>query len=379
MNKKPIAIIPARGGSKRIPRKNIKNFLGKPMIAYAIETALESKIFNQVMVSTDDEEIAEISKKYGAEVPFLRSKELADDFTGTTEVVEQCLEQLKTNYNLEYQYYCTIYATNPFLQIEYLKQGYEQITQNNNIYCSFSCAEVPSSIQRSFAITDKQRCQMFQPEHYYTRSQDLESSYFDAGQFYWHNKNVSTNDILFGKDSIPIIIPPYLVQDIDTPEDWQRAEIMCNAVQKYENNKDNKGAEFEEKIRKLFQSYKLDMQCTNKIYREKGIDKMEVDGIWLDKEKKVYLCCEVTCQKNALPKKIKKFFNNEENIKKHYSKFFEEKSYPIHFIFFNFSPKDKNLNNFKIDNEFFHLLNKTEIEKFQERKKELFYQKLNIK
>ena len=229
MNPKAVAIIPARGGSKRIPRKNIKKFCGQTMIAYAIKEALNSNIFEQIIVSTEDQEIAKIAREYGASVPFLRPKELADDFTGTTEVALNCVEKLKNDYGLDYQYYCTIYATNPFLKAEYLQQGYENIIKNN-IFCSFSCTEMPSNIQRSFTITNNQRCKMFQPKYYYTRSQDLEPAYFDAGQFYWHNKKFSTDDILFGKDSTPIIIPPYLVQDIDTTQDWQRAEIIYKAM-----------------------------------------------------------------------------------------------------------------------------------------------------
>jgi len=225
---KCVAIIPARGGSKRIPRKNIKNFFGKPLIAYSIETALKSKLFEKVIVSTDDEEIAKIAKQYGAEVPFLRPKELADDFTGTGAVVEHTLEYLK-NDNDKYDYCCTIYATAPLLQENYLKEGLEKL-KSSDAKLSFSVTSMPFPIQRTFKINKDKRCEMFTPEYFSTRSQDLEEAYQDAGQFYWENLNINSDEIPFGIDSIPIIIPRYLVQDIDTEEDWKRIEIMYEII-----------------------------------------------------------------------------------------------------------------------------------------------------
>ena len=222
-----IAIIPARGGSKRIPRKNIKKFFGKPLISYSIETALKSKLFEKVIVSTDDEEIAKIAKQYGAEVPFLRPKELADDFTGTGAVVEHTLEYLKNN-NDKYDYCCTIYATAPLLQEKYLKEGLEKL-KNSDAKLAFGVTSMPFPIQRTFKITNN-RCQMFTPEYFSTRSQDLEEAYQDAGQFYWENLSIKSDEIPFGIDSIPIIIPRYLVQDIDTLEDWERTEIMYEII-----------------------------------------------------------------------------------------------------------------------------------------------------
>jgi len=230
-----IAIIPARGGSKRIPRKNIKLFHGKPLIAYSIEVAIKSKLFTKVIVSTDDEEIVKIAKEYGAEVPFMRPKELSDDFTGTTDVINHAIKFLEDNGEF-YEYMCTIYATAPLLQEKYLKEGYEKL-KNSDAINAFSVTSMPFPIQRTFKLNKNGRCEMFTPEHYLTRSQDLEEAYQDAGQFYWSKINQKSNDIMFGKDSIPIILPMYLVQDIDTLEDWERAEFMYKSINKdkYDN------------------------------------------------------------------------------------------------------------------------------------------------
>ena len=228
--KKAVAIIPARGGSKRIPRKNIKDFFGKPLIAYSIEVALKSKLFDKVIVSTDDEEIAKIAVEYGAVVPFLRPKELSDDFTGTGAVVNHALEYLKEQGEV-HDFVCTIYATAPFLDEKYLIEGFEKL-KNSNAKNAFSCTSMPFPIQRTFKITQNERCEMFWPENFHTRSQDLEEAYQDAGQFYWTNLNIKSNEIIFGKDSILIILPRFLVQDIDTLEDWKRAEIMYEVIQK---------------------------------------------------------------------------------------------------------------------------------------------------
>jgi len=215
-----IAIIPARGGSKRIPKKNIKLFCGKPLIAYSIETALKSKLFDKVVVSTDDDEIAQVAKKYGAEV-LQRPKELADDFTGTGAVTAHALSIYKG-----YKYACTIYATAPFLQVEYLKKGLNKLQKDNTAKKSFGVTSFEYPIWRSFRITDDNRCEMFWKENFHKRSQDLEEAYHDAGQFYWERVGEKLTDIPFGSESIPIIIPRYLVQDIDTVEDWIRAEMM---------------------------------------------------------------------------------------------------------------------------------------------------------
>ncbi len=231
---KTLCIIPARGGSKRIPKKNIKDFYGKPLIAYSIEIAKDSKLFDKIIVSTDDEEIAKVSKEYGAEVPFIRPKELADDYAGTDAVINHAVDFFKS-IGESFDYLCTIYATAPFLQIKYLKEGLEKLKNSNAVY-SFSATSMPFPIWRTFKITKNERCEMFFPEHYNSRSQDLQEAYQDAGQFYWQKLNKTSNEVMFGKDSIPIVLPRYLVQDIDTLEDWQRAKIVYKVLKESEKN-----------------------------------------------------------------------------------------------------------------------------------------------
>lgn len=233
MGTKAVCIIPARSESKRIPKKNIKDFFSKPLIAYSIEVALDSNLFEKVIVSTDDETIAKIAKEYGAEVPFLRPKELSDDFTGTQDVINHAIAYLE-NQGEYYEYICTIYATAPLLKKEYLIKGYKKL-QNSDAINAFSATTMPFPIQRTFKLDKNGRCEMFMPEHYMTRSQDLEEAYQDAGQFYWTNRvkeKHSTNKILFSEVSIPIILPRHLVQDIDTLEDWKRAEYMYEVINK---------------------------------------------------------------------------------------------------------------------------------------------------
>ncbi|MDQ1244585.1 MAG: pseudaminic acid cytidylyltransferase [Campylobacterota bacterium] len=230
MSQKCIAIIPARGGSKRIPKKNIKDFFGRPIIAYSIEAALNSGLFERVIVSTDDKEIADVAIKYGADVPFMRPKELSDDYSVTKDVIDHALNFLK-NRGEEYDYLCTIYATAPFLQPKYLIEGFTKLKKSDAIN-AFSSTTMPFPVQRTFKLDKNGRCEMFTPQHYYTRSQDLEEAYQDAGQFYWTKLGKKSDEIMFGKDSIPIILPRYLVQDIDTIEDWQIAEYMYKSINK---------------------------------------------------------------------------------------------------------------------------------------------------
>ena len=231
---KAVAVIPARAGSKRILRKNIKEFYGKPLIAYSLEIALNSKLFDKVVVSTDDKEIASIAKAYGADIPFIRPKELSDDFTGTDEVISHTLKYLK-NRGEVFDYACTIYATAPLLQEKYLIEGFEKLKNSTAVH-AFSVTSMPFPIQRTFKIDKNERCKMFTPEHYMTRSQDLEEAYQDAGQFYWTKLNKISSEIMFGKDSIPVVLPRHLVQDIDTLEDWKRAEIMYRVLEEEKNH-----------------------------------------------------------------------------------------------------------------------------------------------
>jgi len=227
---KCIAIIPARGGSKRIPKKNIKEFHGKPLIAYSIEVALKSKLFEKIIVSTDDELIAKVALKCGAEIPFIRPKELSDDFTGTGAVVEHAIKYLKEQ-GEEYDFCCTIYATAPLLQEKYLMEGFEKL-KNSDAHQVFCATIMPSAIQRSFKINENGRCEMFWRDNFYKRSQDLEEAYYDAGQFYWENLKNNFTDIPYGRDSIPLVIPSIFVQDIDTFEDWDKAEILYELIKK---------------------------------------------------------------------------------------------------------------------------------------------------
>ena len=222
-----IAIIPARCGSKRIPKKNIKEFCGKPLIAYSIETALNSKLFEKVLVSTDSDEIATVAKHYGAEAQ-MRPVQLADDFTNTGEVIDYVLQTLEKQGEL-YEYVCTIYATAPFLQEKYLEDGFVKL-QNSDAINAFSVTSMPFPIQRTFKITKDERCEMFDKSNFYKRSQDLEEAYQDAGQFYWSKRNCESKDVFFGKDSIPVVLPRHLVQDIDTMEDFTRAELMYKVI-----------------------------------------------------------------------------------------------------------------------------------------------------
>ena len=231
MDAKTIAVIPARGGSKRIPRKNIKPFCGKPMIAYSIEAAIRAGIFDEIIVSTDDEEIADVAKNAGASVPFMRPKELSDDFTATGAVVEHAIKFLQARGD-RIKFVCTIYATAPLIDEFYIKLGLEKL-RASNAKNAFSCTSMPFPIWRTFKIAKDGRCEMFWRENFAKRSQDIEEAYQDAGQFYWTNLDApSSDEIFFGRDSIAIVLPRHLVQDIDTPQDWIRAEFLYEAVQK---------------------------------------------------------------------------------------------------------------------------------------------------
>lgn len=224
-----IAIIPARIGSKRIAKKNIKPFCGIPIINYPIKIALESNLFDRVIVSTDSKEIANIAIEAGAEVPFFRPNELSDDYTVTADVILHSLNKLNINNNIDYA--CCIYATAVFVNKVYLEQGYKIITEKKSS-TAFSITTFPFSIFRSLKINDNGNIEMIWPEHMNTRSNDLEEAYHDAGQFYWINvKKFLNNPSLYANDSMPIIIPRSHAQDIDTLEDWKKAELMYKAIQ----------------------------------------------------------------------------------------------------------------------------------------------------
>ena len=226
-----IAIIPARGGSKRIPRKNIKPFHGKPMIAYPIQTALESGLFDQVVVSTDDDEIAEVAKAYGANVPFKRPEELANDYAGTIPVIKHAIEWFE-QHEQSPGLVCCLYATAPFVQTEAIQQALKKLQTSHADYC-FTATSFPFPIQRAIKLSENKRVDMFYPEHMSTRSQDLEEAYHDAGQFYWGKAEAWKGETpLFSDKATAFILPRHLVQDIDTPEDWTRAELMYQLLKK---------------------------------------------------------------------------------------------------------------------------------------------------
>jgi pseudaminic acid cytidylyltransferase len=233
-----VALIPARAGSKRIPGKNIKPFAGRPIIAYSIKAAEASGLFSRIIVSTDSPEIAEVAQSYGAEVPFLRPPRLADDVTATADVVLHALNWLKKNESLP-EYICCIYATAPFLQSDYLKTGFERLCRDNDAAIAFSVTSFAYPIFRALGIDDDGRLEMFWPEHRDTRSNDLPEAYHDAGQFYWvRTRRFFKEQTLFSKDAVSVILPRYLVQDIDTPEDWKTAEYMFNAIKIKEHKAD---------------------------------------------------------------------------------------------------------------------------------------------
>ncbi len=229
MNFKNIVIIPARGGSKRIPKKNIKDFLGKPIIAYSIEMAISCKLFSRVIVSTDDEEIKDVVLKYGAEVPFIRPKNIADDFTGTHEVVGHAIEYLE-NTGETMDYVCCIYPTAPLIQKDDLIKGFKLI-QTNKWNSVMAATNFSYPIFRSFENLPNGGLKMIFPEHYNSRSQDLPEIYHDAGLFYWAKPEIwKKKPQGFNEKNSIVKLPNYRIQDIDTPDDWKRAEIIYQII-----------------------------------------------------------------------------------------------------------------------------------------------------
>ncbi len=224
-----IAVIPARGGSKRIPRKNILEFAGKPMISWSIEAALRSKCFDHVVVSTDDEEIASVARICGAEVPFYRPKDLADDHTPTAPVIAHSVEWFEGN-GIPVTNACCIYATAPFVESNDILSGLS-IISSQSVDFVFPVTSYPYPIQRALRTGPRDQVEMIYPDQRLSRSQDLEDSFHDAGQFYWGTSTAwKMNDSIFTSLSLAIKIPRHRVQDIDTLEDLRRAEIMFNVL-----------------------------------------------------------------------------------------------------------------------------------------------------
>ena len=228
-----IAIIPARGGSKRIPRKNIRNFVGKPIIAYSIEVAFKSGLFNEVMVSTDDEEIANIAKQFGASVPFFRSKLNSNDNSTTLEVIEEVVN-MYIEINKHFDNICCIYPCAPFCTTMNLLNSYNLFIEKK-FNTVFPVVQYSSPIQRALNL-DINKISMSYPEFKNTRSQDLEKKYFDAGQFYWINtKKTFEQKNIYTDYSGSIIIDELNAQDIDNEIDWQIAELKYKIVNKHGN------------------------------------------------------------------------------------------------------------------------------------------------
>ena len=220
-----VALIPARGGSKRIPRKNIKEFCGKPIIGYSIEAAKTSNLFDHVIVSTDDAEIADVARDLGAEVPFIRPDNLSDDYATTMDVLAHAAEFYHSQ-GRPLSALCCLYATAPFVTAEDLRKS-AAIFDAEDVDFVFSATEFPFPIQRAILKNEAGRVEMFHPEHAETRSQDLTPAYHDAGQFYWCSaEGIAQRKPIFSNVSAPYILPRKRVQDIDTPEDWDFAEAL---------------------------------------------------------------------------------------------------------------------------------------------------------
>jgi len=224
-----VAILPARSGSKRIPGKNVRVFAGRPILAWAIQAALDSGCFERVVVSTDSEDIAAVARAHGAEAPFLRPAELSDDRTPTAPVVAHALQEL-AHQGSRHEYCCCVYATAPFLKPEFLRQGLE-LLRTTGAGSVFSVTTFAFPIFRALRLEQDGRLAMFWPEHEQTRSQDLPTACHDAGQFYWLDcARFLAEPRMYWPDSRPVVLPRWLVQDIDDEEDWATAEAMFQAL-----------------------------------------------------------------------------------------------------------------------------------------------------
>ncbi|MCL4126315.1 UNVERIFIED_CONTAM: hypothetical protein GTU68_028531 [Idotea baltica] len=229
-----IAIIPARGGSKRIPKKNSKDFLGEPIIAYTIEAALSSGLFDEVMVSTDDQEIAQIAKNYGAKVPFFRSTENSNDFATLADVLDEVLEEYKKQ-GIEFEYLCCLLPTAPFVNSQKINSAFKTL-RDNDFDSVFPVIEFSYPIQRALQI-DEDKVSMVSSEFINTRSQDLDKRYHDSGQFYWSKtESLILTKKLFTKNSGAIIISELEAQDIDTETDWHLAEMKYKIMLEHAKN-----------------------------------------------------------------------------------------------------------------------------------------------
>ncbi|ERP39282.1 pseudaminic acid cytidylyltransferase [Chitinivibrio alkaliphilus] len=228
-----LCVIPARGGSKRIPGKNSKHFCGKPVIAYSIEAAQKSECFDRIIVSTDSEKIGALAREYGADVPFMRPAHIADDFTPTRPVIQHAIKEIEAS-GVAVSHVCCVYPTAPFIRAEDIRRGFEELLARKGDF-AFSVTSFPYPVQRALSITPDTFTTMLWPEHAQSRSQDLTEAYHDAGQFYWGTVSAFLSDTpTFEGRSIPIILPRHRVQDLDTPEDWKRATVMYRTLMKEE-------------------------------------------------------------------------------------------------------------------------------------------------
>lgn len=225
-----VAIIPARGGSKRIPRKNVRMFCGRPMIAWSIQRAVESGLFDRIIVSTDDPEIMAVAREHGAEIPFVRPAELANDHAATLPVIRHAVEWLGQD-GASIDLACCIYATAPLLTEEKLREGCSTLQQDRQLDFTFAVARFDFPIFRAVSLDSDHRVKMFWPEHETTRSQDLTPAFHDAGQFYWGTRDAwLKKERIFSSRSAGVVIPNSQVQDIDVEEDWGVAELKFNAL-----------------------------------------------------------------------------------------------------------------------------------------------------
>lgn len=232
-----VAIIPARGGSKRIPEKNLRLFRGRPIIAWSIQAAQESGCFDRIVVSTDDPRIAAIARQFGAEVPFTRPACLADDQTPTVPVIRHAIETLES-FGDAIEEVCCLYATAPFVTPENIAEGLSLLRQGPDVDYVATMTTFPFPIYRSVRRDDEGWIQMNWPEHELTRSQDLPETFHDAGQFYWGTKAAFMFKTgIFSAKTRPLMLPRHCVQDIDTPEDWARAELMHEALHRMSSRK----------------------------------------------------------------------------------------------------------------------------------------------
>lgn len=224
-----IAIIPARGGSKRIPRKNIKPFAGQPMIGYAIKAALACEAIDRVIVTSDDDEIADIAREFGAEVPFRRPDELSDDITPTVPVIQHAIRACG-DLGYVFDNVCCIYPGVPFIRTSDIAEALELLTAHGGAGYTFPVTGFPSPIQRALKRGSDGALAPFDLSHVNTRTQDLEPAYFDAGQFYWGAADTWLSGANVHANARSIVLPEWRVVDIDTPEDWDRAEAMHKAL-----------------------------------------------------------------------------------------------------------------------------------------------------